>query len=77
MHDSSILSGLKTDSREDIVDADDAVRSGGAAVVDDGGVALYPDPAPMFGQHAIVLCGDLTFHQYCRKNKEKKNPSQT
>lgn len=35
------------DSREDVVHADDTVRSGGTAVVDDGGVALHPHPAAM------------------------------
>ena len=35
------------DSREDIVHTDNTVRSGGAAVVDDGGIALHPDPTSM------------------------------
>lgn len=35
------------DSRENVVHADDAVRSGGAAVVDDGGITLHPHPASM------------------------------
>lgn len=33
------------DSREDVVHTDNTVRSGGTAVVDDGGVALHPHPA--------------------------------
>lgn len=45
----SKVKGESVDSRENVVDADDAVGSGGAAVVDDGGVALHPHPAPLFG----------------------------
>ena len=51
-----------SDSREDVVDADDAVRSGGAAVVDDGGVALHPDPASTLRQQPVVLSGHLAFY---------------
>lgn len=58
-------SGPRTDLREDIVDADDAVRAGGAAVVHDGGVALHPHPAAVLGQEAVVLGGHLPFHQHC------------
>lgn len=43
----SIMDGGGGDSREDVVHADDTVRSGGTAVVDDGGVALHPHPAAM------------------------------
>lgn len=53
---------IQWDSREDVVDADYAVRSGGAAVVDDGGVALDPDPAAVLRQETIILSGDLAFH---------------
>lgn len=64
-------------SREDVVHADDAVRSGGAAVMDDGGVALHPHPAPVLGEHAVILSGDLTLHQHCRETytsgSEKEN----
>lgn len=35
------------DSREDVVNTNNTVRSGGTAVVDDGGVALHPHPASM------------------------------
>lgn len=53
------------DLREDVVDADDAVRAGGAAVVHDGGVALHPHPAAVLGQEAVVFGGHLPFHQHC------------
>lgn len=53
------------DSRQDVVDADDAVGSGRAAVVHDGGVALHPHPAAVLGQEAVILGGDLSFHQHC------------
>lgn len=53
------------DSRQDVVDADDAVGSGRAAVVHDGGVALYPHPAAVLGQEAVILGGDLSFHEHC------------
>lgn len=57
------------DSPEDVVDAHDAVRPGGAAVVHDGGVALDPHPPSVLGQHAVVLCGDLALHQHYREQK--------
>ena len=50
------------DSRKHIVDTDYAVRSGGTAVVDDGGIALDPYPATMLGQESVVLSGHLAFH---------------
>lgn len=50
-------------SREDVVDADDAVWPGGAAVVHDGRVALYPDPAAVLGQEPVVLGGHLPLYQ--------------
>lgn len=53
-------------SREDIVDTDDAVRSGRAAVVDDRGVTLDPDPAPLLRQETVILSGDLAFYQHWR-----------
>lgn len=59
----------QVDLREDVVDADDAVRAGGAAVVHDGGVALHPHPASVLCQEAVVLGGHLPFHQHCG-NKE-------
>lgn len=58
-------SGPQADLREDVVDADDAVRAGRAAVVHDGGVALHPHPAAVLGQEAVVLGGHLPFHQHC------------
>lgn len=51
-------------SRQDVVDADNAVRPGGPAVVHNGGVALNPDPTTRLGQEAVVLSGDLTFDQH-------------
>lgn len=66
------MKGESVDSRENVVDADDAVGSGGAAVVDDGGVALHPHPAPVLGQHTVVLSGDLPFHQHCRREGERE-----
>ena len=48
---------------ENVVDADDAVRTRRATVVNDGGVALYPNPASVLDQQAVVLGGHLTFHQ--------------
>ena len=56
--------------RQDVVDADDAVWAGGAAVVDDGGVALHPHPAPVLGQEAVVLCGHLTLHQHYGRDRK-------
>lgn len=53
-------------SREDIVDTDDAVRSGRAAVVDDRGVTLDPDPAPLLREETVILSGDLAFYQHWR-----------
>lgn len=41
------ITGGGADSREDVVHTDNTVRSGGTAVVDDGGVALHPHPASM------------------------------
>lgn len=54
------------DLREDIIDTHDAVRPGGAAVVDHGGVALHPHPAAQLGQQPVVFGGDLAFHQHCK-----------
>ena len=60
------------DSREDIVDADDAVRAGRAAVVNDGCITLNPDPASRLGQETVVLSGDLTFHQHCNTKRNTR-----
>lgn len=54
------------DLRENIIDTHDAVRSGGAAVVHHGGIALHPDPAAQLGQQSVVLGGDLTLHEHCK-----------
>lgn len=51
-------------SREDIVDADDTVWPGRAAVVDDGGVALHPYPAAVLRQEPVVLGGHLPLHEH-------------
>lgn len=53
-------------SREDIIDTDDAVRSGRAAVVDNRGVTLDPDPAPLLREETVILSGDLAFYQHWR-----------
>lgn len=66
-YSSFCLGNLFWDSREDVVDADDTVRSWGSAVVDDCGVTLDPDPATMLGQETIILSGDLTFYQHWRR----------
>lgn len=57
---------VSRNSREDIVDTDDAVRPGRAAVVDDRGVTLDPDPAPLLREETVILCGDLAFYQHWR-----------
>lgn len=31
----------------------------------DGGVALHPHPAAVLGQEAVILGGDLSFHEHC------------
>lgn len=62
------------DSPEDIVHTHDAVRSGGAAVVHDGGVALHPHPSSVLGQHTVILSGDLTLHQHYREQKQNYLP---
>ena len=46
---------------EDVVDADNAVGSRGAAVVDDSGVALHPHPPSILGQEPVILGRHLTF----------------
>ncbi len=55
------------DSREDVVDADDAVRTRRAAIVNYRGVTLHPNPSAMFGQEAVISSGHLTFDQHCRE----------
>lgn len=35
--------------------------------MDDGGVTLDPHPAAVLGQEAIILGGDLSFHEHCRR----------
>lgn len=70
---------IKWHSREDIVDADYAVRSWRAAVVDNRGVTLDPDPAAVLRQETIILGGDLAFYQHWRRWKKQTedgdNPS--
>lgn len=51
-------------SREDIVDADDTVRPGRAAVVHDGRIALYPHPAAVLRQEPVVFGGHLPLYQH-------------
>lgn len=50
--------------REHVVDADDTVRPRRPAIVNNGGVALHPDPAALLGQEAVVFCGHLAFHEH-------------
>lgn len=57
---------ISWNSREDIIDADDAVRSGRATVVDNRGVTLDPDPAPLLREETVILSGDLAFYQHWR-----------
>lgn len=51
-------------SRKNVVDADDTVGPGRAAVVHDGRIALHPDPAAVFRQEPVVLGGHLSLHQH-------------
>lgn len=51
-------------SRENVIDADDAVRPRGAAVVNDGSVTLHPDPTAVLRQEPVVLGGHLPLHQH-------------
>lgn len=64
--------GLGGNSRENVVDADDTVRSGRAAVVHDGGVTLDPDPAAALGQEAVVPGGHLTLQQHYRSTEPRR-----
>ena len=52
-----------------MVDADDAVRSRRAAVVNDRRVTLHPDPAAALRQEPVVLGRRLAFQQYCTTQK--------
>ena len=49
---------------EHIVDGHDAVGAAGAAVVDDGGVGLDPDPTARVGQPAVVAAVRLALVQH-------------
>lgn len=62
-------------SRENIVDTDDAVRAGWAAVVYNGCITLNPDPATVLGQETVVFSCDLTFHQYYKTKRRGRNDS--
>lgn len=62
-------------SREDVVDADDAVRPGGAAVMYDGGVTLHPDPAALLRQEPVVLGGHLSLHQHWKIEADDDAPT--
>ncbi len=67
-------------SREDVVDADDAVWSGRSAVVYDSGVTLYPHPPTLLSQESVVFGGDLSFYQHCREkntHNQSENMSDT
>ena len=50
-----------------VVDADDAVGPRRPRVVDDGEVALDPDPAARLGQEAVVLGARLALVQHCKE----------
>ena len=50
---------------ENCVDADDTVRSGGAAVMNDGGGTLHPHPAAVLCEEAVVPACRLTLQQHC------------
>ena len=52
------------DPPEYVVDADDAVRAGGPAVVHDRDVTLEPDPAAVLGQKPVVLGRHLALEQH-------------
>ena len=56
-------------SREYIVDADDAMRSGRSTVVDDSRVALHPHPASILRHESIILGCHLTFQKHCKTNQ--------
>ncbi len=62
-------------SRENVVDADDAVRSGWSAVVYNGCITLNPNPATVLGQETVVLRCDLAFHQHCSTKRRERNHS--
>ena len=49
---------------EHVVDGHDAVGAAGAAVVDDGGVGLDPDPTARVGQPAVVAAVSLALVQH-------------
>ena len=48
---------------EDVVDADYTMRSRRSAVVYNGGLALHPHPAAIFGQETVVLGRHLSLQQ--------------
>ena len=56
---------------DDVVDADNAVGSGGARVVHDGAVALHPDPASVLCEEAVVLRARLTLVKDWKKPQTK------
>lgn len=53
---------------EHIVDADDTMRPGRPAVMNDGSVTLHPHPTSIFGQKPVVLGGHLTFVEHYNKH---------
>lgn len=59
---------------ENVIYADNTMRSAGPAVVNDGGIALHPHPATVFGQEAVIPRGHLTFQEHCgRKSVVSKS----
>ena len=49
---------------EDIVDADDTVRTGRPTVVDNRGVTLHPHPTTVLRQEPVVFSRHLTLDQH-------------
>ena len=54
-------------SPENVVDGHNTMRSRRPAVVHYGGAGLHPHPAPVLGQQAVVLAGDLALAEHCHE----------
>ena len=52
---------MKEKEPDDIIDADNAMRPRGSAVMYDSGAALHPNPSAVFGQKTIIFCSNLAF----------------
>jgi len=55
-----------------VVDADDTVWSRRAAIMNDGRMTLYPDPAAALRQEPVVLGRRLAFQQYCTTQNSRQ-----